>query len=119
MFCNALRPLDRIELNGESASAGLREHHGRSSDPTHADVFGSVDEEADTEDEDDEMEVGPWDSVFWVSRQLSDIICQLGQLSARTTVSSDNCQLGQLSARTSVSPDNCQTGQLSGEQLSD
>ena len=43
-----------------------------------------------------------------ISRQLSDIICQLGQLSARTTVSSDICQLGHLSARTSVSPDNCQ-----------
>ena len=40
-------------------------------------------------------------------RQLSDIICQLGQLSARTTVSSDNCQLGHLSARTTVRPDNC------------
>ena len=42
-----------------------------------------------------------------VSRQLSDIICQLGQLSARTTVSSDICQLGHLSARTTVRPDNC------------
>ena len=39
---------------------------------------------------------------FAISRQLSDIICQLGQLSARTTVSSDICQPGQLSDRTTV-----------------
>ena len=46
-------------------------------------------------------------TIFGISRQLSDIICQLGQLSARTTVSSDICQLGHLSARTTVRPDNC------------
>ena len=45
--------------------------------------------------------------MLTIRRQLSDIICQLGQLSARTTVSSDICQLGHLSARTTVRPDNC------------
>ena len=56
-------------------------------------------------------------TLFLISRHLSDIICQilsvssdncqLGHLSARTTVSSDNCQLRHLSARTTVRPDNC------------
>ena len=78
-----------------------------------------------------------------IRRQLSDIICQLGQLSARTTVSSDICQPGQLSDRTTVrwatvrlncqsfsgrwttvrpdsfEADNCQTWQFWGRQLSD
>merc|ERR1712115_629181 len=48
-----------------------------------------------------------------VSRQLSDISCQIGQLSDRTTVRSDNCQWGQLSVGTTVSGDNCQWRQLS------
>ena len=37
------------------------------------------------------------DLFHWVSRQLSDISCQIRQLSDRTTVRSDNCQIGQLS----------------------
>ena len=37
-----------------------------------------------------------------VSRQLSDINCQCGQLSVRTTVSADNCQCRQLSVGTTV-----------------
>ena len=50
-----------------------------------------------------------------VSRQLSDISCQIGQLSDRTTVISDNCLCGRLSVRTTVSGDNCQWRQLSVE----
>ena len=38
-----------------------------------------------------------------VRRQLSDISCQIGQLSDRKTVSADNCQWGQLSVGTTVS----------------
>ena len=53
-----------------------------------------------------------------VSRQLSDINCQCGQLSVRTTVSADNCQCGQLSVRTTVRSDNCQIRQLAVGQLS-
>merc|ERR1711978_239837 len=48
-----------------------------------------------------------------VRRQLSDISCQIRQLSDRTTVRSDNCQWGQLSVETTVSGDNCQWRQLS------
>ena len=48
--------------------------------------------------------------MLWqVSRQLSDISCQIGQLSDRTTVSGDNCQWGQLSV---------DHGQLSEETVS-
>merc|ERR1712155_245550 len=39
--------------------------------------------------------------------------CQIGQLSVRTTVRSDNCQIGQLSDRTTVRSDNCKIRQLS------
>ena len=51
-----------------------------------------------------------------VRRQLSDISCQIGQLSVWTTVSAP---CGQLSDRTTVSDaDNCQWGQLSVAHLS-
>ena len=35
--------------------------------------------------------------LLQVSRQLSELFCQRGQLSEGTTVSGDNCQRGQLS----------------------
>ena len=50
------------------------------------------------------MAIWPYGHI-WVSRQLSDIFCQMGQLSDETTIRKDNYQKRQLSDGTAVAVD--------------